>query len=97
MNFCVECGSKLQHQAKFCVNCGTKIASSNGDEKSSNLAPPKKSSAINMDMAAGRMAQVNTRIKLVYGNGFKHGEHCFNCGAKISNSRKCETCDAIQK
>jgi|688.fasta_scaffold21606_10 hypothetical protein len=96
MNYCVECGSRLQAQAKFCVNCGMRISVEQTSiyKESSRSTPSKLSSLKSEDGIGNLIAQVSTRIKPVYGKGFKKSEHCFNCGAENSSAKRCKTCDA---
>lgn len=96
MKYCVECGSKLQLGAKFCVHCGTQILISDsfdtghrpGEGNSRPINSKLKSDQKNLT------ANVRTRVKPIYGNGFRENEHCFNCGSKYGSTKRCLVCEA---
>ena len=96
MKFCTECGAKLEIKVKFCSDCGTRVEA----ESARPEATPKSSGKLQpkIDSSQPIRAEVssNVRVTPLYGAGFKPGVHCFNCGSKPSNHRRCEICGAEQ-
>jgi len=39
-------------------------------------------------------APSNARVKPVYGNGYREGTHCSNCGGKPGSGSRCNVCQA---
>jgi hypothetical protein len=91
MPFCVECGFKLGERDRFCSSCGHKAA------EPVNSIPTKPNSAVReQKVAAPVLAQVNTRIVPIYGQSYDPKIHCFNCGSKKGNVKKCSVCNEIE-
>lgn len=91
MNFCGDCGNRLEKYDRFCGNCGSKISNS----EQSNKTVDK--SEINLDekkddFKAGKTARVSTRVKPIYGSTFDNSIHCKNCGGKRGNAKICPIC-----
>jgi rRNA maturation endonuclease Nob1 len=96
MKFCTECGSKLEAKVKFCSDCGTRVEVDGGKVEATPKAAVKPQPKIDSSQPIRAEVSSNVRVTPLYGNGFKPGVHCLNCGSKPSNPRSCQVCGAEQ-
>ncbi len=93
MAFCTECGGKLALGDKFCSDCGVKLVESTSNSGSKE----RKKLDVQTDFVPPLIqvsAPSNARVKPVYGNGYREGTHCSNCGGKPGSSSRCNVCQA---
>lgn len=94
MPFCTECGKGLESEDNFCPWCGT-AAPKVSKSKSAGKAAEVNSEVPLVDYESrSQQAPVSstTRVAPIYGLGFREGVHCWNCGSKPGNVKKCQTC-----
>lgn len=91
MQFCTECGAKLEKDGKFCSSCGFKVAIEKELPIKNNIDSKPTKSESSESSIYGKVSS-KVRVSPIYGAGYKEGIDCSNCGSRFGQGRVCAVC-----